>query len=455
MRKLVIAAVAVAIVAAGCGDRGTDASKSGTGATTTAAAEAAPAAGDWGTLSKVCGPKEGGGKVAASAGKDAQGISAAAIKVGTVADPGFSGRLGLNQEIFDAGTAFVAWCNAAGGINGKELELSLRDAKLTEYEPVVKEACAEDFALVGDGAVQDNLWPTVGVPCGLIDVAGFAVTAQKAGLLGDTPAENRQVQPVPNAGDTQAVGGAMLLDDAFPGVGDRQAFLYADFQTLIDQRDKELEAYEEIGHTIVHQAAYGLGGESNWKPFAAGIEKAEVRELSFIGEPGNGAALELAMQQTGYTPEVRYYEPNFYDKAFVDAAGDAADGAFVSTVFIPLEEAATHPATKLYVDNVTEAGGKVAVLGLQSTSGWLLFATLAKACDLDDDLTRSCILKRAAAVRDWTGGGLHAPTDPGTNTPTDCTVLLQIVDGKFTRFAPKKTDYACKPEYLVQVKPGT
>ena len=46
----------------------------------------------------MCGPNEEGGELAAD---DNQGVSADTIKVGTVADPGFSGRLGLNQELFD------------------------------------------------------------------------------------------------------------------------------------------------------------------------------------------------------------------------------------------------------------------------------------------------------------------------------------------------------------------
>ena len=56
----------------------------------------ATAAGDWGDLKAVCGPKEGGGEVPAS---DAQGVTADSIELGTVADPGFSGRPGLVMDV--------------------------------------------------------------------------------------------------------------------------------------------------------------------------------------------------------------------------------------------------------------------------------------------------------------------------------------------------------------------
>ena len=101
---------------------------------TTEAAAGETCAGDFGDLTGVCGPNEGGGAVTDDPA-ETQGITADGITVGTVSDPGFEGLPGLNQEIFDAGTAFVEWCNAAGGINGKQLTLNLRDAAVTEYQP--------------------------------------------------------------------------------------------------------------------------------------------------------------------------------------------------------------------------------------------------------------------------------------------------------------------------------
>ena len=67
-------------------------------------------------------------------------------------------------------------------------------------------------------------------------------------------------------------------------------------------------------------------------------------------------------------------ETNLYDQNWVDAAGPAADGVFVRTVFWPFEEAADNPATQQYLDLVNAVDGKVALLGAQSMSSWLLFA---------------------------------------------------------------------------------
>ncbi len=423
-----------------------------TGDATTAPPDiAAPGPGDWGTLQDVCGPNEGGGTTpAGSNAGDVQGLGERSINVGTIADPGFAASPGLNQEIFDAADAFVAWCNAAGGINGRLLELTKYDAALTNYQPVVEQACEREFAIVGDGAVQDNLWPSVGAACGLIDIAGFSVTPEKAGRAGRTPGEQRTVQAVPNPADQLPVAAQRLLDDAFPDAAAHTGVVWADFQTTIAQADKEIAALEQLGHQIVRRDVYNVLGEANWTPFAVSLREAGVRFLRFIGDPENAALHQQALQEIGYRPEVVLQETNMYDTSYVQAGGPAVEGNFVRTVFWPFEEAASNPATQLYLDLLAEQGGKVAVLGLQSTSAWLLFATLAKQCDLDGALSRSCILERAAEVTEWDGGGLHTVVDPAANVSPSCVIVLRIEDGRFVRWAPD-AGYACPDDSVLAV----
>ena len=237
-------ATVIVLVMAACGDRGDDDSSSG--ATTTSAGGGG--AGDFGDLVGVCGPGEPG--PVADDPAETQGVTADSILVGTVADPGFEGRPGLNQEIFDTGEAFVAWCNEAGGINGRMLELTEYDAAINNYQPQIEAACESDFAIVGSGAVQDNLWPDVGAACGLIDVAGFSVTPEKGGLADRDPVEARSIQPVPNPADRQVVGAASLLAEEFPDALDSGFMLFADLATLITQSDKEQRAFEQVGFSF-------------------------------------------------------------------------------------------------------------------------------------------------------------------------------------------------------------
>ncbi|HEX5094615.1 MAG TPA: branched-chain amino acid ABC transporter substrate-binding protein, partial [Acidimicrobiia bacterium] len=72
-------------------------------------------AGAFGDLGVICQP--GDGATASSSTSD-PGVTADSVQISTFSDPGFSGRLGLNQELFDTAEAFTKWCNEHGGING-------------------------------------------------------------------------------------------------------------------------------------------------------------------------------------------------------------------------------------------------------------------------------------------------------------------------------------------------
>ena len=110
LRRLVVVLATLVLVAGACSSRGEDASGTDdTGGSTETTAAADGGGETFGDMESPCG--EGSGETttttAPSDPSEVQGISDDAIAVGTVADPGFTGRPGLNQEIFDAGEAFV------------------------------------------------------------------------------------------------------------------------------------------------------------------------------------------------------------------------------------------------------------------------------------------------------------------------------------------------------------
>jgi len=458
LRRLLVVGACLTLVVGACSSRGED-DAGGGGATTDTTAPTEGATEDaegvtFGDMASPCGPAAEDTADTTpdvpSAG-ETQGISADAIQVGTIADPGFSGQPGLNQEIFDAGDAFVAWCNDQGGINGREIELTQYDAAISEYQTQMEAACDQEFAIVGDGAVQDNLWATVGAACGLIDVAGFSVTAEKGGTSGEEVwRESRAVQPLPNPSDQFPVGAMQLIDEEFPGVIEHVGILYGDIATTRAQKDKITEAIEAIGGAVVLDRATNILGEANWAPFAQAIRDAGVEMLIVVGSGDATGQLQQALQEIDYVPEVTFLESNFYDPAYLEAAGDAAEGTFVRLAFTPFEEAADNPATQDYIDMVEAVDGKVALLGAQSVSGWLLFAQSVKECDEAGTLTRTCVLETAGSVSDWDAGGLHAPSDPSTNSAVDCALLVRVEDGAFVRHAPDE-GFACDEDSVVEL----
>ncbi len=116
---------------------------------------------------------------------------------------------------------------------------------------------------------------------------------------------------------------------------------------------------------------------------------------------------------------------------------------------VPFEFADTVPAVKEYLDLVGKSGGTAALLGVQATSAFLLWAESAQSCG--SNLTQKCVLDAAAAHKRWTAGGLHSETNPGANEATDCGLLLKLKGATWEKVAPKgQALFDCKPSYLVK-----
>ena len=456
----VAAALLLVLVAAACSSRGEDASQEGSGSVPSTTAPPGADGETFGTQPSHCSQGDAVGDTTTTAAdgdgssdpSQTTGVADDAIAIGTISDPGFTGQPGLNQELFDAGQAFVEWCNGQGGINGRPIELTEYDAAIFEYAAKVTEACGEVLALVGGGGAQDTEWSSTGQECGLVDIAAYAATPEKGGPAGnDSVIERRTVQPASNPQDRFPVGDIRLLAEEHPEALDHVGIMYADFGTLKTIADRTAEAYEQVGATIVSEQSYNVTGEANWAPSVQKLQDDGVEWLNFVGDGTFLAQLQQAMSEAGYSPEVTAQDANFYDQGYLDAAGGAAEGTFVRSSFVPFEEADQNPAVQQYIDLVEGIDGEVALLGAQSMSAWLLFTQAADACDDAGTLTRDCLLEQAASVTEWDGGGLHAPTNPSENESASCLIVMQVQDGAFVRHLPQDETFACGDDYIAQL----
>jgi hypothetical protein len=197
VRHGAVMVAAVAMVAAGCGRSSKSSSSTGAAsATTTSGGSVDLASGDFGTLKEVCGP--GNAK-----GSTDKGVTDTSISITTMSDPGATAAPGLNQEIFDAADAFVGWCNAAGGILGRKIEVHKRDAALFQVAAKMVEACNQpDFMLVGNGEALDATGVQQRQSCGIPEMPSFDVSTA-AGSAKDT------IMPIPVPNAQSNMGGLL------------------------------------------------------------------------------------------------------------------------------------------------------------------------------------------------------------------------------------------------------
>ena len=434
---LVAMATVLAILATACGSGRNDAQDQPSGPGTTTAAE-----GDsFGDLASPCGPAPEGEANTASA----QGVTADSIAIGYGDDAGYQAAPGTNHEVSDAMRAIVKWCNEQGGINGRKVDATYYDAKITEAVNAVTEACPKEFFLVGQMFSLDSAQEQARRGCGLPSVPATAVSPQFA----NAPL---MVNPTPNPVDYYVAGATAQLAELFPEKVEKAAVIYANYAATRDSKDKFVLGATANGWTFLDcPQEYSIQGEADWKPFAQKLKDCGAEVVYFAGSPvPNWQNLLDAAHQIGFEP-IWTSEANAYSEAFIkwNASGNA-NNVYFPINFIPFEEADTNPVTQQYIDLVRAEGGDISSLGLRATSGFLLWATAAEECGAN--LTRECVLDKLAAVHEWTGGGLHAETDPGGNIPFHCDVLVKLEGQTVVRVAPTDPGtYGCEEDFALPI----
>jgi ABC-type branched-subunit amino acid transport system substrate-binding protein len=439
----VIAAIGILVSACGSDRDDDDASSDSTTAPTTGDSTATttePEGVTFGDLPSPCG--EGDASTAS-----AQGVTADSITIGYGDDAGYAQAPGLNHQQSDAIKAMIEWCNEQGGINGREIVGNYYDAKILDVNNAMTQACSQVFMLVGQGWSLDSSQEELRVGCGLGSVPAWSVSPEFAhGPF--------SVQPVPNPTDYTPVQIAAAIAKAFPNEIKKTAVMYANYPATIDTKDKVLESYPPFGFEFLScEQQYNIAGEDDWKPFVQNLKDCGAEIVYFTGSPApNFQNFLTAAQQLDYKP-IYLTDANFYDEGFAAwnaQNGGAGDNVYIRQAFTPLSEASTVKATQDYLDAVAAVDGDVNQLGEQAASAFLLWATAAKECG--DNVTRDCIFEKIAAIDEWTGGGMHAPTNPASNLPPDCGITIKLQGGEFVRFDPMaEGEYDCNPDYVKQV----
>jgi len=427
----------VAMLAAACGSDRKDDNASGGGDTSTTKPESGGSK-TFGDLPSPCG--EGSAK-----GATDQGVTDDSITIGYGDDAGYPQSPGLNHEMSDAMKAMLKWCNDQGGINGRQVKGNYYDAKITEVNNVMTEACAQVFFLVGEGWAFDSGQEQIRMGCKLPAVPTYSVSPEFA----NAPL---MYQPVPNPVDFQPVTDATVFKSKFPDKIAKTAAMYANYAATRDTTEKRYSTMGQLGYKFLPcPQEYNIAGEADWKPFAQKLKDCGAEVVYWSGSPfPNFENFLQAADQLGFKPAY-LLEANFYDESLRKWNKEGlADNIYVRSQDVPTQFADKNKATKDYVDIVNATGGDTSSLGIHAASAFLLWATQVKACG--STVTRQCVLDKLAAVHKWTGGGLSGEADPGNNMPSACEVVVQLKATEWVQIAPKtQGEYDCNPDNVKKV----
>ena len=439
VRKLpAILITSTLVVLTACSNRGenttpnTSASTEAPSDSTAPSTEApAPEVITFGDVESPCGPAPDGLTPTVADGEG--GGATDVIKIAAASDKGNVAVPGLNAELYDATLAFAGWCNEQGGIAGLPLEVVDADAKLFEVPAQMENVCSNAFAMVGGGwAFDDQQFPRFH-ECDMIDFAGFTVSAAKSSSDG-------LVSAMPNPSNRKDAGWFKWATSVYPESMKAFGTVFSDITTAQIVEQQYIEAAEIVGGvTTVERITYNSLGETSWVPIAQKLKSSGVRALAFVGVPEVLPLLVKAMDEIGYRPDLIMADAGFYADVLIERGGSSVEGVVVRTAYALLEESDRVKAVRDYVDMVATYtnDGKISGLGMQGASAALLFASAARDCiESEGVLSRACVMEAASKYTEWTGGGLHAPSQPGPGIPSPCYQMITVKDGAFTRLYP-------------------
>ena len=435
-------AMLLAIATVGCGrssapppaNSAAPASTSGGGNTSTA--------GVFGSLGRICKP-------GSPTGGDSRGLTHSTIRLGTMSDAGAVVSPGLEQEFFDVGTAFVKWCNAAGGINGRKIALTKHDAKIFNGAQQVINACQGDFMLVGGGNAFDAPDVKPRLACKLAQIPAYVVSPEAA-------TAPLQVTPAPSIPTEYQIGALRLLADAYPAAKEGLGIGSINVASLTPQGKREKQAWEGLGYkvTAVQEKPPAV---TNFRPYMEQLKIAGAQAYDEIQATNAGPEV-TAINDIGWKPAFTSFSSTFYDPKSVAAAKAIRfPPTYIGLTILPYELTSQHPVLQQVKDilNAAVSEPKFTNFTSLSMSAWTLWAKSASQCG--DQLTPSCVLEKAASNSAWTGGGLTAPISliTGQQHLADCVLLMRLTPDGFAYdrgiTQPNKGLFNCDPRNVAKV----
>ncbi|NPC98150.1 ABC transporter substrate-binding protein [Nocardioides sp. zg-DK7169] len=423
-----VVAASLLLVATACGtDR--DEEDPSAGEETTAAAAANLPTDTFGDLEAPCGDGD-------ASGATDPGVTDETITIGYGDDKGYPATPGLNQEMGDAMDAFVEWCNGLGGINGREIVGNRYDGMILESAKVIKESCGQDFMLVGQGfALDANIEPDR-IGCQMPTVAGFAISPQAA--MGPM-----KYEPVPGPVDLFNDADIEVIVENYPEFKN-VAFLNSDSPAVDQAGTRYTDNFKGIGITPKDCGVeLKSAGGDNYRAIVQKFKECDVDAL-FTWTPPSPPIYNFldAAKVEGFDVPLANAATWYTDGVLKANVGDLTEGTIIALNFQPFENADVVPAVADYRAVLEQTGGEQGLLGMQSASAFLLWATVAKDCG--SELTRQCMVDGLAKVNEWTGGGLHGTSDPGNNTPQECAILVTVAGRGYEQIQPaEKGEWYC------------
>ena len=395
------------------------------------------------------------------------GVTPTTIRIAVIADVSTPLAPGLFKGAADAVQGWGKYINAHGGLAGRKVQVDFIDSKLSadETRNAIIQACQNDFATVGTTAlflnnVTDmvNCKDQAGKTTGLPDVPQLITDPTHVRNATSFPTIIPQVDQTDTSNTTYHVN----IGSFKWFIKNVDKSLHGAFGTAADLKSTQTAGLVGIAGAGVAGIkkdfqfdSHGTDPQDKYLPFAQQIKTSGSTFATVNSNDQAMAFMRKEAQTQGVTSVKAWYcTLACYTTRFLQLAGNAAEGQYVETAFVPFEEAKYNPQVKAYIKSVGGLANAVG-FGAEAWVSALFFRDAVKAVVAKDGvngLTRENWLTAARSIHSFNADGMIGPEDVGGKVFGGCFDLLQVKGGKFVRVYPKKpATFDCKKSNVTTV----
>lgn len=365
------------------------------------------------------------------------GVTAKTITVGNVSV--LSGPVpGLFQGAPYGVTAYFAYVNSRGGVDGRKLKLDGGDTgySCSNNLSVTQAMASKVFAFVGSFSIY--------TPCSKTVFTKTKTLSDVSDILTPTMLALPNVFGVDPQPLGQEEGFFKWVRQTYPKAT-KVGTIYTNNPGAEDSWHDEEAMLKSIGFTIAFTAAY----TATQTTFTSDIIRMRDSGVQFLEEQEATVATFARLMNNaatqGWKPTVVASSTAYTGNFTKLIQGSAGTGAIVNSPYQPyLTTHSKVPSIKLFQkwNNKVHPG---AGLNLFTAAGWVsaeLFVDALKKAGKHP--TRASLQKALRTITKFTGTGISAPFNPAKNGPETCWLALQYKSHAWSVLTPK-SGFRCKP----------
>jgi len=400
------------------------------------------------------------------------GVTDKEVRIAVVADVENQFAPGIFQGSVNGVKGWAKFVNANGGLAGRKVVIDFLDSKLSadDSRNAVIKACAEDFALVGTSAVflnnVDDIEACVdqaGAATGIPDIT--VVATEVAQQCSPTTYAVNAPQIICSTKDQHPqtyqgnAGRAFYYQKKFGRLLHGGYILSGDLKSAENSNRASMTQMQHAGAGIKQDFELLLSARSPQSAYAPIVQQLKDSSSNYA-QSGGVAATTVLLRKEAKIEGLN--DPNFiwdctlqcYDRKLIEQGGADVEGQYVSTLFLPFEEAKFNTSLSNYLKYTGK--DKADGFGIQAyASGLLVSQAIEQIVKADgvNGVTRKALFDQLETINDFDAGGMIGTTNIADRQTSECYVLTQVKNGKFVRVTPtKKGTFDCKPRNRIEIK---